>query len=358
VNSNKDEKVGKEGRREMKYKISSFIPHPSSFLPVVVAVLLSAVVLRGAGYDPIVSWQVMIAGSVGGQYQIADTLTKATPLILCGLGVAVAFRGGQFNIGAEGQLVIGALAAAWLGGLTAWGATGIPVVLGAAFIAGGAWGFIPALLKTERDVSEVISTLMLNFVAALTVGWLVHGPLQEASKGYPQTEAVSAGLALPRVWAPTRLHAGIAVAVVACVIAAVWLRYTATGLRLRVAGDSPRAARTAGVDFRRMTWLTLFLSGGCAGLAGGVEVLGVSRRLYEQFSPGYGFMAIAVALLARLNPVSVIPAAVFFGALETGVAALQRMAGVSAGFAGVVEASVILTVVAGNALFRSGISRA
>lgn len=339
-------------------KFFPFIIHRSSFIvPIVVAVLFSALVLRVAGYDPVASWQVMIAGAVGGQYQIADTLTKATPLILCGLGVALAFRGGQFNIGAEGQLLTGALAAAWVGGLAAWGATGIPVVLGAAFVAGGLWGFIPALLKTERDVNEVISTLMLNFVAALTIGWLVHGPLQEASKGYPQTEAVAAGLALPRIWLPTRLHGGIVIAVLGCIIVAVGLQYTATGLRLRVAGGSPRAARTAGVDFRRLTWLTLFLSGGCAGLAGGIEVLGVSRRLYEQFSPGYGFMAIAVALLARLNPLFVVPAALFFGALETGVGALQRAAGVSAGFAGVVEALVILTVVAGNALFRRGISR-
>ena len=347
-----------DGPRSAFRKISSLIPHPSSLLSLLVALLASALILRLAGYDPIASWRVMVEGAVGGRYQIADTLTKATPLILCGLGVAIAFRGGLFNIGAEGQLLAGALATAWLGGAVAWGPAGIPLVLGAAFVGGGLWGLFPALLRTERDVNEVISTLMLNFVAFWTVSWLVHGPLQEASKGYPQTRRSPRGLNLPRIWMPTRLHAGIVVAVVASLVAAAWLRYTVTGLRLRVAGGSPRTARTAGVDFRRMTWLTLFLSGGCAGLAGGVEVLGVSRRLYEQFSPGYGFMAIAVALLARLNPPFVVPAAIFFGALETGVGALQRAAGVSAGFAGVIEASVILTVVAGNAFLRHGISRA
>lgn len=316
----------------------------ASAAAVTAALAAGAVVLRIAGYAPLPALWVMAQAAFGGRFALADTLVKATPLALCGVGVTLAFRGGQFNIGAEGQMLMGALAAVVLGLSAASGWAVVPVLLGAA-AAGGLWAWLAAWLKTARGVSEVISTLMLNFIAFWLVSWLVHGPLQEAAKSYPQTDMVAEALWLGRWLPPTRLHTGVFAAVGAAAAGYVWLFMTPTGLRVRVFGESPQAAWTAGVDPERTTWLVLAASGACAGLAGGVEVLGVSRRLYEQFSPGYGYMAIAVALLARRHPLGVLPAAVCFGALEVGAAGLQRAVGVSAGLAGVVEAFVVLAVV-------------
>jgi len=315
-----------------------------TFLALLAALAAGMIILRIAGYAPMPALQVMFQSAFGSPFAIADTLVKATPLALCGLGVALSFRGGQFNIGAEGQMLLGALAAVFLGVRfqTPW-ATGL--VLLAAILAGSAWALVAAWLKTARGVNEVISTLMLNFVAFWLVSWLVHGPLQEASKGYPQTELVSEALWLTRWLPPTRLHSGILGALVLAIVSYVWLFYTPTGLRLRVTGSNPVVAATVGIPLHQMTWLALAVGGGCAGLAGGVEVLGVSHRLYEQFSPGYGYMAVAVALLARQHPLGVIPAALVFGALEVGAAGLQRAVGVSAGLAGVIEALVMLAVI-------------
>jgi simple sugar transport system permease protein len=322
-----------------------------SGLALAAAALGAMIMLRLAGYDPFASLGVMIDGAAGGAYQASETLLKACPLILVGLGVALAFRGGLFNIGAEGQLLIGALACVWLGNLIGRDAGGVtrPALLAVAFVAGGAWASVAAWLKSRRQVSEVISTLMLNFIAFWLVSYLVHGPLQEATKGYPQTERLSESLWLPRLFERNRLHVGIAVAGAAAAACYAGIFFTAAGLRLRAAGGSPAAARVAGISLDGMTYGTLFLSGGLAGLAGGVEALGVTRRLYEQFSPGYGFMAIAVALLAQLHPLGVIPAAIFLAGLETGAGALQRASGVSSGLAGVIEALVIFAVIAARA---------
>ncbi|OYT69318.1 MAG: sugar ABC transporter permease, partial [Chloracidobacterium sp. CP2_5A] len=300
-----------------------------SVAAVAAALAAGAIALRVAGYAPLPALWVMAKAAFGGRFALADTLVKATPLALCGVGVALAFRGGQFNIGAEGQMLMGALAAVVAGLHLASGwATGL--VLASAAAAGGAWAFLAAWLKTARGVSEVISTLMLNFIGFWLTSWLVHGPLQEAAKSYPQTEMVAEALWLGRWLPPTRLHTGFFAAIGAALIGYVWLFFTVTGLRLRVLGESPQAARTAGISPERTAWLALTASGACAGLAGGVEVLGVSHRLYEQFSPGYGYMAIAVALLARQHPLGVLPAAICFGALEVGAAGLQRAVGVSA----------------------------
>ncbi|MFQ3580453.1 MAG: ABC transporter permease [Chloracidobacterium sp.] len=313
-------------------------------LTLLIALAATLLVLRVAGYAPLPALWVMGSSALGGPFAIADTLVKATPLALCGLGVTLAFRGGQFNIGAEGQMLIGALAAVCLGlpAQASWAV--LPVLLGAV-LAGSAWALMAAWLKTARGVNEVISTLMLNAIAFWLVSWLVHGPLQESAKSYPQTDMLPETLWLTRWLPPTRLHSGSFIALALALAAHVWLFYTPLGLRLRVMGSSPTAARTAGIAPRQMTWLALAVSGGCAGLAGGVEVLGVSHRLYEQFSPGYGYMAVAVALLARQHPLAVIPSAVAFGALEVGAAGLQRAVGVSAGLAGVIEALVMLAVI-------------
>jgi general nucleoside transport system permease protein len=221
------------------------------------------------------------------------------------------------------------------------------VALGAAAAAGAGWAGIAALLRARFGVSEVLSTIMLNFVAANTLSYLVRGPLQEPTRIYPQTETLVEAAQLPRVLPDTRLHAGLLIAIVVAV--AVWWVFarTAAGFRLRAVGASPTAAAVTGrVRVERVAALALIASGGLAGLAGGIEVTGVTYALYENISPGYGFSAIAVAILARLKPLRVLPAALLFATIETGALGMQRDAGVPSVVASAIEAGIILAVVA------------
>ncbi len=292
----------------------------------------------------------LFSGAFGSWYAFGSgTLVRATPLILTGLAVAIAFRAGVFNIGAEGQFVVGAAAAAAtalaLGTLPA--VLLIPIVLATGAIAGSLWASVAALLRVRFHVLEVISTIMLNFVALHLVSYLVRGPLQEPTHIYPQTPAFGEHARLPRFGPTTRLHLGFAIAVVACVVAWWVIRYTAAGFRLRATGANPRAAASAGlIDVARTIVRAFLVSGALAGLAGAIEVTGVTYALYENVSPGYGFTAIAVALLARLDPLIVVVTGVAFGALEAGATAMQRDAGVPAVIVSVIEAAIILAIVA------------
>lgn len=294
--------------------------------------------------------RALFSGAFGSWYAFGSgTLVRATPLMLTGLAVAIAFRAGVFNIGAEGQFIVGAIAAT-AAALTVHALPAvalIPLVLVAGTLAGAAWAWIAALLRARFHVLEVISTIMLNFVALYLASFLVRGPLQEPTRIYPQTAAIVDAARLPRFGATTRLHLGFAIAVVACIVAWWMLEYTASGFRLRAVGTNPFAARSAGLIDATATATRAFLvSGALAGLAGAIEVGGVTFALYENISPGYGFTAIAVALLARLNPLGVIATGIAFGALEAGSTAMQRDAGVPSVVVSVIEALVILLLVA------------
>ena len=280
---------------------------------------------------------------------LADSLVRSTPLIIAGLAVALAFRGGVFNIGAEGQLLVGAVAATVvsLAGSSALGRAVVPVALIAAALAGAAWAGIAAELRRRFHVLEIISTIMLNFVAIYLVSFLVRGPLQESTHIYPQTESLPASARLFSLIPGTRLHFGFAIAV-AIAAALSWIfRKTAIGFRIRATGASPLAALTAGrIDISRISFSVFLFSGALAGIAGGVEVTGVTFALYENLSPGYGYTAIAVALIAGLSPLGIIGSGIFFGVLETGAIALQREFAVPSSIASVVEAALILAVLA------------
>jgi general nucleoside transport system permease protein len=294
--------------------------------------------------------RALFSGAFGSWYAFGSgTLVRATPLILTGLAVAIAFRAGVFNIGAEGQFIVGAAAATAtalaLNGLPA--IVLIPLTLAAGAAAGAAWAWIAAVLRTRFHVLEVISTIMLNFVALYLVSYLVRGPLQEPTHIYPQTSPLPEAAHLPRFGSLTRLHAGFAIAIAACVLAWWAIRFTAGGFRLRAVGANPFAARSAGqINVAATTTIAFLVSGGIAGLAGAVEVGGVTYALYENISPGYGFTAIAVALLARLNALAVIATGILFGALEAGATAMQRDAGVPSVVVSIVEAAIILILVA------------
>jgi simple sugar transport system permease protein len=315
------------------------------------AAAASALVVAAAGRDPLLAARALFEGAFGSSYGLLNVATKACPLLLAGLAVLVAFRAGFWNIGAEGQLACGAMAAGWLGtmhGIPA--AVHVPLVLAGAFAAGSAWCLVAAWLRVRRGALEVISTIMLNFVALFLLSWLVHGPLRQASGAQPIGDPVAASAALPRLFGRAMpLHAGILLALAAVGAVHLALARTSWGFHLRMVGGNPRAAAWAGIRPDRALLGAAAVSGGLAGLAGCVEVLGVLGRLFDRVSPGYGYTAIAVALLARLAPVALVPAALFFGALEAGSSRLQQQADVSHVLVLVIQAVVILASVASGA---------
>lgn len=323
---------------------------------------LLAGVLAVSGFDVGDSFAALLRGAAGSSYAIfSATLVRATPLILTGLAVALAFKGGILNIGAEGQLLTGAtMATAVVLALgTTAGGWALPIALVAAAVGGAAWALVPAWLRLRFGVLEVISTIMMNFVALYGVGYLVRGPLQEPTRIYPQSASIPAETHLPLLVPGSRLHIGFALAVAAAALAWYVVRETAAGFRLRVVGTNPRAAASAAqLDVSRIRLRVFLLSGALAGLAGGVEVTGVTYALYENLSPGYGYTAIAVALLAGLHPGLVVVSGIFLGALEAGAAAMQREAGVPLVLVSVVEALIILAIVGARALLDRRAPRA
>ena len=278
--------------------------------------------------------RILASGSIGSTFAIEGTLLKSVPLLLTGLAVVVAFRAGVWNIGGEGQFIAGALAAFIAAPL------GVVIAILASMLAGALWASIASLMRVWRNAPEVLTTILLNFIGIELLGYCVNGPLQEEGGRYPESDTVAASL--PQLGV---LHAGIALAVIAA-IAAWWLIYrTKEGLRLRATGFNPSAAHYAGISVNAQIARAMAISGGVAGLAGGIELLGVTHRLFERFAAGYGYSGIAVALLAQLHPLATIAAAAFFGALVTGAGELQRAANISSSVATFGQAIVILLLI-------------
>jgi ABC-type uncharacterized transport system permease subunit len=328
-------------------------------LAFVAAIVLLAAGLAAAGYDAPAALAALWRGAFGSWYAFTSaTLVRSVPLVIIGLGICVAFRAGAFNIGAEGQFYAGALAATFaglhVGALPPVVAIG--VVWAAAAAGGGLWAALPAWLKLRFGVLEVISTLLLNFIAEALVSWMVQGPLQESSGVYPQSDPIALSGRLPFL-PGTRLHLGFGVAVVLAAVLGTLLRRTWWGFAVIVSGAGPRAAAVIGrVPVPAVSAIALLISGLLAGFAGGLEVGGVSYALFQNLSPGYGFSGIAVALLGRLEPLAVLGAGVLFGALEAGAAAMQREAGIPAVLVYVVEAFVIIAVLLSEAAARRAVT--
>ena len=324
---------------------------------MVLALAGMAIALELAGYDSTAAMRALWSGSLGSWFALGSaTLVRAVPLVVTGLAVALAFRAGVWNIGAEGQFLAGAsvatLLSLWLGDAPA--VVVLPLALLGGSAAGAVWAGIAALLRDRFGVLEVISTIMLNFVALYLVSYLVRGPLQEPLGIYPQSPPIAESAHLPLLAPPSRLHAGILIAAVAAPAMWWFLRSTAAGFRLRAVGANPAAARSGGrIRVERVVLLTFLLSGALAGVAGAAEVNGVTYALYENISPGYGYSAIAVALLARLEPLGVVVSGVFFAALESGALAMQRDAGVPSVVVYLVEAVLILLLLAAPAAQRA-----
>lgn len=330
-------------------------------ISVAVALLLGALFVLISGNDPIAAYAALLRGAFGTPYDITETLVIAIPLTLAGLSVAVAFRTGLFNIGAQGQLLAGAVAAgavgARFGDLPA--VVLLPMTLLAGVLAGAGYGAIAGWLKAARGVNEVITTIMQNYLIVFVMHWLLqNGPMTAKNAfGTPASARIGDGAILPVIipneLVPlSRLHAGLLLAIVAIVVFWFLMWRTSLGYELRAVGLGARAAAQAGIDPQKRMVLVMAIAGGFAGLAGMIQVSGVFQRVYDGFSAGFGFDAIAVALLGKNSPIGIALAAVLFGAFQRGGTIMQSNANISSHLVEIVEA-IVLFVIAAETLVRA-----
>jgi len=316
---------------------------------------IGALLILLAGANPFEAYAVLLGGAFGGPRQIQETILKAAPLLIMGLGLSVAFRARVWNIGGEGQYYIGAL----IGGAIALTFPGWPrPLLIAAMLAGGVaggllWALLAGLMKVRRGVSEIISTLMLNYIAILFVQYMARGPLQEPGGYLPESAQFVAAARLPAFFG-TRIHLGVVIALllIPLVYALVWS--TPLGFRLRAVGERASVARYAGIRVEKMIVFALAFSGALGGLAGIIEVSTLHTRLKGEISGGYGFSGILVALLGRMHPLGVAVAALFFAALTIGAQTMHVVYGLSDALANAIQAVVVLSVLAVDALAHRG----
>ena len=321
-------------------------------LAVIAALIIGAVMLLLLKADPIKAYAAMIGGALGDVSGLTQSLVKATPLLLVGLGIVIAFRASVINIGGEGQIIAGALMGTWFSlAFRDWPAwLLIPATMLSGFLAGAIWGFIPGILKARLGVNEILSTVMMNAIALQLMNFLLRGPLMDpvqVGKGtfIAQSERLPEQVWLPRLVPQTLLHTGAILAVVLAVGVYIFLWRTTIGYRIRAVGLNPDAARYAGIRVPIYQALSLTLAGGFAGLAGVVEVIGVHHRLLEGITSGYGFSGIVAALFGGLHPIGAIPASFLFGSLLVGADKMQRAVQVPSALIDTLLGIVVLFVV-------------
>ena len=289
-------------------------------------VLCSALILW-TGVSVLDAYRLLFKGAFGSAFALNETFTRSIPLIFTGLAVAVAFRAKFYNIGGEGQLYAGALAATYFGTglITLPPVLMIPLLMVVGALAGGALLIVPVLLKTRLKVDEVVTTLLLNFVVILLVGYLIEGPWRDPmALGWPQAASIIDQGVLPPLLAKGRLHAGLIIALLAALAIWAMMRFTVLGFEIRAVGHNASAAEFAGIGVDRTVVITALISGGLAGMAGVSEVAGLKGYLTLDLSPGFGYTGIAVAMLAQLHPLAVVPAALFLSAVFVGADAMSR----------------------------------
>lgn len=341
-------------KKEFIHWHSIFTTFGGPILGVLVGLLIGAVLILIAKQDPIGAYKVMFTGSFGGLRQITETLIQACPIMIIGLGMSAAFRARVWNIGAEGQYFMGAL----FGGIVALYLPPflprfvlIVVMMLAGVLGGALWGFIPAVLKIKKGINEIISTLMLNYIAILLVQYLVRGPLQDPN-GYLPTSALFANATkLPTLFG-TRIHIGIVIAFLLAPIVYALLWSTPFGFKVRAVGSRSSVARYAGARVERIITFVMAFSGGLAGLAGIIQVASYFNRLKSSISLNYGFNGILVALLGRMNPFGVVLASVFFASLSIGAQAMHVTYHLPVDLAGAIQAIIVLSVLAIDSLIR------
>ncbi len=326
-----------------------------ALLPLVavpLALLIGALMLLALDKNPLVAYGALLQGAAGDVSGITQTLVKATPLLLVGLGVCIAFRGGVINIGGEGQLIVGALAASAVALALPEGARWymLPLSLLAGALAGAVWGGIPGILKARLDVNEILSTVMMNAIAVQLSNFLLRGPMIdpkeiEAGTRIAQTALLPKAVWLTRLVPKTLLHSGAILAVVLAILVYIFLWRTTIGYRIRAVGLNAAASRYAGIRVAFYQALALVLGGAFAGLAGAVEVMGVQHRMLEGLSGGYGFSGIVAALFGKLHPLGAIPASILFGGLLVGGNKMQRAVQVPSALIDTILGLVVLFVV-------------
>jgi simple sugar transport system permease protein len=316
---------------------------------IITGLILGAIFLLCAGVNPLEAYSEMLQGAFGSKYAFSETVVKTIPLILIGLGVAVAFRMLLWNIGAEGQFYMGAIGATFIA-LTMKDLPSymlLTLMFLSGFLFGALWGLIPALLKAYGGANEIITTLMLNYVAINFCDYLVYGPWKDPDgKGFPLTEQFSDNACLPLLY--KRIHLGLIFAIVSIILVYLIMNKSKWGYEIRVTGENIRAAGYGGINVIRNILLIMILSGGIAGIAGMSEVSGLTHRLQHGFSPGYGYTAIIVAWLARLNPIGMTLVAFLFGALLVGGDQIQMSMNLPGSMTGIIQGAILFSVLGGE----------
>jgi simple sugar transport system permease protein len=315
--------------------------------PFLIALVVGGVVLALTGRDPLGTYGLLAQAALGGSVQAANTLVAATPVLLTGIATAIAFRAGVFNVGVEGSLYIGAFAAAWVGfsfgSLPGW--LIVVLALVAAGLAGLAWAAPAGLARAWWQVDEVVSTLMLNYVAILFTSYLVNYPFLARGVANSMSPLIARSAQLAPLVPSSQLTVAFPVALVVLAAYAALFRLTTLGYELRIAGASSAFARASGIDTQRAIVLAMLLSGLVGGLAGAFQVLGVTFRFIDSFSPGYGFTGIAVALLGRNHPLGLLLSALFFGALASGGGIIQLFSDIPLDLVNVLEGAIMIVAV-------------
>lgn len=319
---------------------------------ILLGLLAGAGLIALSGVNPLTAYAAMLNGAIGSPQAFANVLVRASPLLLAGVGVAIGIKAGLWNVGAEGYMYMGALGAGAVGmaPLPLPPIVHITLAILAGAAAAGVWGLVPAYLRAYRGVNEVVTTIMMNYVAQYFVSWMVHDPQPMAEPGafFPMSRIIVPSARLPILMHGTSLHPGFIIGIVACVLFYLAIRFTPFGFRTRMLGTNPEAARYAGVKVRRQIMFVLVIGALMGGVAGSCEVMGLKMRVYQDFVSGVGFEGVAVALLAAGNPLGVIFSTLFFSAVKTGGAAMSVSTGVGGPMTVVIEAlCVIFTIAVG-----------
>lgn len=335
-------------------EVPRWLGYGTPILTVIGALAVSAVALVALGVDPVAAYRTMFVDTLTSEFGLSQTLLRAVPLVLTGLAVYLPLRAGLWNIGAEGQLYLGAIAGTWIGlNVNAPGWVLVPLLCLGGAVAGGIWGFIPGVLRAKRGVNEIIVTLMLTFVGIEFAGYLVRGPMRGGRGNFPVSAILPDAAQLPALGP---VHVGIVVAVLATVAIRALVGQTVTGYEITVTGSNADAAEAAGVDVEWIYVFVLVVGGALAGLAGAIEIAGIQERLRPAFSPGYGFTAIPIALLGRRGAVRVLVASLFFAVLIVGGSSMELAHDVPAALVEVIQALIILFLITAEFFKRYRIS--
>lgn len=343
-----------------KKKVPEFITLPGlgqlalsgarPLIGILLGLLAGAVLIGLSGANPLTAFAAMIKGAMGTPQAFSNVLVRASPLLLGGVGVAIGIKAGVWNIGAEGYMYAGAIAAGAVGlvPLPVPPIVHILIAFLAAMVFAGIWGLVPAYLRAYKGVNEVVTTIMMNYVAIYFINWMVQEPqpMAEPDSFFPMSKMIAPATKLPILMSGTSLHPGFIIGITACILFFLVIRFTPFGFRTRMLGVNPEAARYAGVNVKQQIIFALLIGAAMGGVAGAFEIMGLKMRVYMNFVAGVGYEAVAVALLAGGNPLGVIASALFFSALKAGGATMSIETGVGAPMTVVIQALCVIFVIA------------